>query len=72
MFPFSPLKRNLWSYWKWQTFDENISYNSWEGDFFQEYIEMELKIFSKSVFFTLLFKKRGFGIAKTKHSNCNF
>ena len=51
MFPFSPLKRNLWSYWKWQTFDVNIPYNFWEGDFFQEYIEMELKIFSKSVFF---------------------
>ena len=24
MFPISLLKRNLWSYWKWQTFEEKI------------------------------------------------
>ena len=65
MFPISLLKRNLSSYWKWQTFEGKISsffmtLKKWTfiflkthlflifvnmEIFFQEYIEMELKIF---------------------------
>ena len=64
MFPIALLKRSLWSYWKWQTFEGKIwpffmtcknrdlffhntfaSYVCWEENFFQEYIELELKTF---------------------------
>ena len=64
MFPISLLKWNLWSHWKWQTFEgkvwqffmtsENRDLFSWntfvsyiclQGNFFQEYIAMELKLF---------------------------
>ena len=72
MFPFSLIKRNLWSYWKWQSFDQNISYNCSEGDFFFKNIwRLNLKNFYR-IFFTLLFEKKAFWIAETKHSNSNF
>ena len=72
MFSFSLLKRNLCHIENDKLLTKIFLIIVEKEIFFQEYIEMELKILFIRVFFTLLFEKRVFRKAKTKHSNCNF
>ena len=77
-FPISLLKRNMYLYWKWKSFERKIwpffmasktrdlfFYNTFISYLFQENIEMELKINIHNIW-------RIFGMKKIKHSNSIF